>query len=193
MVFFIVGIAEASSIFEYEIHIQAETSLAIGPIEVQGRVVNTGTVSIDLTSQWGALGGIPGSIGSTLTELSHVHDQLMGLTLDPNNSLDFIWLSGTIEENVSAYAGGFLSGSLGFIPLGSDWHWTSGGFIPELIVSSEWVNGAADTSLPFNKVVINLDSAGDYIEVTPIPISSAIWLFGSGLIGIAGIRKKVNM
>jgi len=157
LVFSVVEMVEASFVFEYEIYMQAETSLDIGPIEVQGRVVNTGTVSIDLSAQWGALGGLPSNIGATTTGLSNVHDQLNGLTLAPYESLDFIWLSGTQEQNLESYAGDLLSGSFGLIPLGSDWHWTSGGFIPELLVSSEWVNGPADTSLPSNKVVINLE------------------------------------
>ncbi len=49
----------AGPVFEYELWMQSETSLDIGSIEVQGRIVNSGSVVLDFATKWGALGGLP--------------------------------------------------------------------------------------------------------------------------------------
>lgn len=185
--------AHASFIFEYEIWMQAQTSLDIGSIEVLGSVYNTGAVTINLSPQWSALGGKPSNLNQTTTDLSYVNQQLSGGgMLGVGENFPFIWLTGTQEQNLSSWEGDLLSGSFGLIPYGSDWYWTSGGFIPELLVNSEFVNGPADTSLPFNRVVINLESAGQYINTpTPlIPEPSSLFLLSFGLLGVGLLRKR---
>ena len=37
-----------------------------------------------------------------------------------------------------------------------------------------------------------LDDTKVYAKVSSVPIPGAIWLFGSGLIGIVGIRRKLK-
>lgn len=184
LLFVLPTIIRATPLFEYELWMQAQTSLDPGLIEVQGRIVNTGTVALDLTNTWGALGGLPSNLSSTTCGLSCVHNQLNGIVLFPEDALDFIWLSGTQEEDLSSRAGRFLSGGLGLIPYQSDWNWTQGGFIQELLVFSEWITGPIDSTLPFNRVVINLDVAGHYIESTPfasVPEPSSMPLILTGL------------
>ena len=90
------------------------------------------------------------------------------MSLCPTEKFSFTWLSGTQEEDLSSRSGELLSGGLGLVPFGSDWQWLSGGFITELLVSSVWVNGLADASLAFNRTEINLDTGGQYIEITPV-------------------------
>lgn len=187
-------ICRAIPLFEYELWMQAQTSLDQGSLEIHGRIVNTGTVALDLTRYWGALAGLPSHLNDTTCGLSCVHEQLAGVILYPGSTLDIVWLSGTQEQDLSRRAGALLEGSLGFIPYGSDWHWAQGGYLPELQVSSEWVNGPADPTTPFNNVVINLDVAGQYIESTPlisVPEPSSILLLLSGLIALVFWKRRL--
>jgi len=181
-----------SAAFEYELWMQAETSLDVGDISVAGKIVNTGTVALDLTSQIGIIAGIPSNLNDTTCSLFCLNTDLSGLTLSAGESLNINWLFGTQEEDLFNYAGEELHGSLGFIPLGSDWNWTAGGYIPELLVSSLWVNGDTNTS-QFNKTVINLDVAGQYMnysELSSVPVPAAVWLFGSALLGLFGFNQR---
>ena len=75
-------LAYAFPFFEYEIWMQAETSLDIGQIEVQGAIVNMGSAPLDLTAQWGALGGLPSNLNETTPGLEYVHQQLNGNILN---------------------------------------------------------------------------------------------------------------
>jgi hypothetical protein len=41
-------------------------------------------------------------------------------------------------------------------------------------------------------IVEDFDFRIDQIEVTPVPVPAAVWLLGSGLFGLVGLRKKIN-
>ena len=101
----------AAPVFEYELWMQAKTSLDMGPIEVLGKVINKGTATLDLTGRWGALGNIPGQLSST-TGLEEVHSQLSGHTLNYGESFNSIWLSGTIESDIRRFSRQMVSHTL---------------------------------------------------------------------------------
>ena len=51
----------------------------------------------------------------------------------------------------------------------------------------------------FNSVLMNWGSfqltmavAGDNDNVAPVPVPAAVWLFGSGLMGLIGLRRKIS-
>ena len=57
--------------------------------------------------------------------------------------------------------------------------------------------GASQLQLGFNEDIfsdntgflrLNIEGAG--LEVAPVPVPAAVWLFGSGLIGLVGLRRK---
>jgi len=60
-------------------------------------------------------------------------------------------------------------------------------FIPGINTLTFKVNNALDEPNPSGLIVANLSGTG---SVVPIP--AAVWLLGSGLIGIVGIRRKYN-
>ena len=54
-----------------------------------------------------------------------------------------------------------------------------------------WVNGVVQ--IGFNNLVGNDDGSGmfyDNVSFSPVPVPAAVWLFGSGLIGLIGIARR---
>lgn len=54
--------------------------------------------------------------------------------------------------------------------------------------------GVIDT-VPFTRLTIDWNDAGyvvgfDYLQYSAVPVPAAIWLFGSGLLGLIGVAKK---
>ena len=71
-----------------------------------------------------------------------------------------------------------------------------GNLVMQALMGITWgsVNSSAVTEIQFAvKGVQNLDSIIDNISLSPVPVPAAVWLFGSGLLGLIGIarRKKV--
>lgn len=193
--------AANSAVFEYQLLMQAETSLDQGPVHVAGMLVNTGTVTLNAFPQGTSLAGLPSNLNQTTNWCGFdasaclISQFPVDGTLAPGESFSFTWLAGTQEENISGYAGLSLSGLLAFVPLNSDWVWTEGGHLTDLIVESLWVNGPANMNLPFHVSTINLAIAGQYISGSPlteVPLPATVWLFGSGLLALLGISRKTS-
>lgn len=165
-----IDVRAATVVFEYELWMQAQTSLDAGPISIQGKIVNTGGATLNLTPDTVSIAGIPSNLNLTTCDDPCIRQQLTGFVLAPGATFSFLWLDGTQTENISGFAGSVFSASVGLVPVGSDWTWTAAGNIPGTLVSSEWVNGPVNTSLPFNKQIINLTTVGQFMNTpTPIP------------------------
>jgi hypothetical protein len=104
-------------------------------------------------------------------DYSYLKD-VMGFTVNPSNG------------------GGFIAGL--YNNFGSDYYhpesnWVGGAYLGEgysewTLVSQWWFK---DQGLGHSGVWVN--NAG-----SPVPIPAAVWLLGSGLLGLIGIRKKVK-
>ena len=53
-------------------------------------------------------------------------------------------------------------------------------------MSIEWTSTPASSTIDFL-------TTGDCDKVAPVPIPAAVWLLGSGLLGIVGIRRRKNI
>ena len=152
--------------FEYELWMQAQTSLDLGSFAIEGRIVNTGTLPLRLPYQGGSIGSWPGNPGVTVScDLSCLSDELESHgILEPGESITFNWISGTITEDVSSFAGIFFEGFLCVLPVDLGWDCHGAESISPRLAQSQWVTGPADSSLPFNKKVYNLGTLGPIIN-----------------------------
>ncbi|MDR4485410.1 MAG: FG-GAP-like repeat-containing protein [Nitrospirales bacterium] len=153
--------------FEYELWIQAQTSLDLGPVTIEGRIVNTGTVALKAPLEV-LYGARP---GNGLTEVSSYGSLLDALNgrLEPGESRSFVWFTGTITQDISSWAGEKFRAYLSSVPFDSLWRWSISGSQPDVFLQSQWVTGPADTSLPFYKKTYNLETYGQLIVIPPMP------------------------
>jgi hypothetical protein len=72
-------------------------------------------------------------------------------------------------------------------------------FILGLNIGGNWLADTSVVSIGANAYQVSFDNAGTLVQVDvrivapPVPVPAAVWLFGSGLLGLVGIarRKKV--
>ena len=94
-----------------------------------------------------------------------------------------------------------IQGNLGYeISVGGDVFHTDSTFTSQSfsLVEANFFTTAGTHSITFKGVTFSSDDTGyfDAIsinEVSSIPAPAAIWLFGSGLIGLIGVRKKSSI
>ena len=161
---------DAENFFEYELWMQAQTSLQAGSVAIEGRIVNTGTLPLKLPPHnW----YFPQITGNGLMFDCWFACFFVDYRLEPGESLSFIWLNGTITGDVSSWAGEAFESFLALLPADSALTWQieplHPAWVPEVFLQSQWVTGPADTSLPFNKKIYNRDSYGQFINFPPQP------------------------
>ncbi|MEO8326092.1 MAG: VCBS repeat-containing protein, partial [Nitrospirota bacterium] len=148
--------------FEYEVWMQPQTSLALGPFAIEGKIVNSGTLPIRLSPHSSSIGSWPVDPGFVVTcDLPCSLDQLGDdAILEPGESVSFNWLSGNITRNMDFFAGIFFEAFICLLP--ADLGWNCNGTAPtsHLLVQSQWVAGPADSNIPFSKKVYNLGTLG---------------------------------
>jgi hypothetical protein len=160
---------DAEHFFEYELWIQPQTSMDAGPVAIEGRIVNTGTLALKLP---------PIEASSSLSGLfgDGFFDELFlyGLgQLEPGDALSFNWMTGTIPEGWSPEPDEVFPSYFTVTPADSALRWNSGHFplhlLEQLFMQHQWVTGPADTSLPFNKKLYNVETYGQFISFPPQP------------------------
>ncbi len=60
------------------------------------------------------------------------------------------------------------------------------------LLTNDTTNGFA-TTIDLNANGGAVNNLSSQVVVTPTPIPAAVWLFGSGLLGLAGVRRKMNV
>lgn len=136
------------------------------------------------TAYTNAFSGFAGSVDNTLT--------LEDFTADPNSfAARFDFILDVTDDNAGDPAGSFAN-------------WTSPGntislaglaTAPEFLYLFEAsgtnpeisaLDGLTASSIP----AIQISADGSMVSFTPVPVPAAVWLLGSGLIGLLGIRRK---
>ena len=147
------------------------------------------------SSDGGPLGALPGS--QSLTWCSSFCGGIHTLSLSAINGQNFSLTSLDYSQNkyqsggglvnmsmwVEAYRGGNLMANLEAQVFSSEWVWT------ELLFDAAFSDIDTIKFYTTNSGYFN-DFVLDNIQVSNVPIPAATWLFGSALIGLAGIKRK---
>jgi hypothetical protein len=103
-----------------------------------------------------------------------------GADQGPGASVDIIVGDGTNTSTAASWSG--LANTGGSAP---------GDLVAQALMGINWgaVNSSAVTEIQFEVTgVQNMDSIIDNIHAVPVP--AAVWLFGSGLLGLVGIARR---
>jgi hypothetical protein len=120
----------------------------------------------------GSLSTTNGSGSVTMENAGFLNEYLHGITFGDSFSFH-LQLTGAAVDNANP---ALLGGSTFSLSL-----YDAAGYNP-LPVSNDPVNGMV--------YALNLNTDGTATDVTPTPIPAAAYLLGSGLLGLAGIRRK---
>ncbi len=138
------------------------------PIALSGPVNANSSVSYSLTSTTSAGAQIAPVTGSNIVSAFEVDTSVGGLSslnkgVDVGNT--FFFTGGPLTQNSSVFtASNTLTGNLAY----------------------DLMTVKVDFSLSANS---NVGLSG-FVQQTPVPVPAAIWLFGSGLIGLVGLARK---
>jgi hypothetical protein len=57
---------------------------------------------------------------------------------------------------------------------------------------SSWIMDSGNTTLPANSAQLTFSVGGDMlaVDVAVIPVPAAVWLFGSGLVGLVSVARR---
>ena len=154
---------------------------------VDGTTEHNTSVSNIGTSDRGYNVSAPGTLyeGSTASEMAYLFYNTLGNLgyCDPELS--------TISS-CSVQSGSGLTNTGSFINIQSDWFWSATEFAP--VTGNAWAfnmdlgfNGdGGDKSHNFYAWAVQSGDVGAAV----VPIPSAVWLFGSGLIGLIGLARR---
>jgi hypothetical protein len=178
--------------FSYDLGIPEERVLVpYTQLYMPGRIINTGSVPIDITVSWGGIWGIPGPVSDTIwgptTDDSGFGAQFSSKILNPGESFDFTWFNFYVSGEWPAYDGDEYGAAFGIkLPAGASWK--QAGCVGNTV--GAWKFDYTQTPTTFHY------STFDYTWVnwppeTVIPEPTSLSLLGLGLLGLLFRRKKV--
>lgn len=181
--------------FSYDIGIPKEFVLV--PYEhlyMPGRVINTGSVPIGLTNEWGAIWGIPGPVseyhwGPTNND-GDFNAQFQGVILNPGESYDFTWFNFFIDGEWFMYEGNEYGGSFGIrLPEGATWK--QAGYV-DGVVEGVWKGGYVQSEINFNAATIDYSWVNwpeSSPPIVPEPVSSILFITGGATLAVRNYLK----
>ena len=179
--------------FSYNVSIDTSTlSGTLGGLDFQynpGSGSSSYTTTLDISGVTGGTlsdpstvftaGNVSGELPSTVTitdnNISQLNEYFHNFTYGSNLSFNLTFASDP-TTNSSLYFSMFQDAAGTVAALTSD---------PNGYAAIINMNGAAAPAVTNNITVQN--------DVTPTPIPAAAWLLGSGLMGLAGIRRRMNV
>jgi hypothetical protein len=119
-------------------------------------------------------------LGTTIT---FSFDAKQGNQVDPSTSTAYIKVLDTLGGSFVTLGEDVLDTT----GLGTDW---SGGEL-SLLIDDAWLGQTLQ--IGFTNTATNYDGSGvfyDNLNVSTIPVPAAVWLFGSGLLGLVGVARR---
>jgi len=164
--------ANTSSVVGQTGYIELQYNPGISSTGASSAVVSNFTSDATLVGSAALTGDASGQLPSTVTikNTTQLNDYFQQLTFGSN--LQF-------SLNLSGASGN--SFGLSF--------WGSDGATP--LLTTDTANGFA-TIIDFNANGAVVNNNSNQVSIIPTPIPAAALLFGSGLLGLAGIRKRMN-
>lgn len=99
-------------------------------------------------------------------------------SIDPVN-LDFSGSTGTTDAN-----GDFASGVLNGVIVGGQLAGLGGAFVVDLV--------SGDVQLTVANGTVFVTSVAGSFTLQPVPVPAAVWLFGSAILGLAGLTRRTK-
>jgi len=165
--------------------------LIAGVVSLFATVANSATIFVPTDTNINFILNTGDLTNATIAIFNEAAD-FDGLGLSLQDGLD-LGLEVTVPENIS-WDGSDLAGLNGSLAIDGDFViaaicsactnvWTAG----EIDYTSDFTVPESDTyALTFGGV----SGFQLVVDLTPVPVPAAVWLFGSGLLGLAGIARR---
>ncbi len=167
--------------YAYTVDIQSAGAYGTFGAGIQNLTVD-GLGTYDVAFRWGSFSSIFGS--SNFTFKNDLGDSVLKTINAINNALDASHVYSVGDKDHYLVNGDYYIFQLYTVPSFYDGT-TAGGYYIDYIVNNKW-SGYAGIQLPLSDVRL-------YAVITPsaaVPIPGAVWLLGSGLVGLVGLRRK---
>jgi hypothetical protein len=125
---------------------------------------------------------VSGQASTDVTQLKDEDAMLARISVDDALNLHNPLPTGAGPLNDSQYFIGAFKEEETMVAVGGEFFNVPGGV-------DEW-NWCDADCLPFGVKVLDPAERFTYASFTPIPVPAAVWLFGSGLLGLVGISRR---
>ena len=181
--------------FSYDLGIPEERVLVpYTQLYMPGRIINTGSIPINITGSWGGIWGMPGPVSDTIwgptDDDSGFWAQFSGKILNPGESLDFTWFNFYVSGEWPAYDGDEYGAAFGIqLPPGASWK--QAGCVGN--TKGAWKFDYSQTPVNFHYSTIDYTWVNWPLDTSVIPEPSSLLLLGTGLFGIVMSKRRKRL